>query len=100
MAGDTSSLDRPLLPLDLLLDLEAVPLVRVDVGYVDAVLLGLGAGSGHLALRWGLVPADGELWSCCCTLQSAASLMVKLQVVVLPENAHNTATLRPPPRTD
>ena len=93
MAGDASSLGRPWLLLDLLLDLEAVPLVRVDVGNVDAVLLGLGAGSGHLALSWGLVPADGELWSCCCTLRSTASLMVKLQVIVLPENAHNTATI-------
>ena len=65
--------------LVLLLDLVALPHVRSGVGSFVPFLLGL-----ELAL--------GELRCCCCTLRSAASLMVKLQVVVLPDNAHNTAT--------
>ena len=60
------------LVLLLLLDLEAVPHVRGDVGTFLAFLLGL-------------EPSDGELSSCCCSPQSTAAALMELQVVVSPE---------------
>ena len=78
-----------------LLDLEAVPHVRVGVVAVplDDLELTLGAP----ALLQGLAPADGKLWCCCCFPPSTAALMEQLAVVVVPEGAYKTATLRPPP---
>ena len=60
------------LVLLLLLDLEAVPHVRGDVGTFLAFLLGL-------------EPSDGELSCCCCSPQSTAAALMELQVVVWPE---------------
>ena len=47
-----------------------------------------------LALLQGFVPADGELRCCYCSLQSTASLMVNLQVIVAGKRAQyrNKAT--------
>ena len=83
-----------LLLLDLL-DLEAVPHVR---GEDVAVLLGLESLElAPLGTLQGLAPADGKLRRCCCFPPSTAALMEQLAVVVVPEGAYKTATLRPPP---
>ena len=69
----------------LLLDLEAVPHVRGDVGTFLAFLLGL-------------EPSDGKLSCCCCSPQSTAAALMELQVIVQTE-AHaqyrNIITLFP-----